>query len=147
MNMNTPASGTDTARPVTDWENRESKGAALVCKYGHDATQKKTAELRQRQEAYERSLPKDAIEAMGEISRNLADTGDYCTPEYAPRAALAIIKELSVNGGLDDSDEMNGAVYWLTTQALDALDGIEGNTIRARHIARQFHPMHKPFQA
>ena len=72
---------------------------------------------------------------------------DITEPQYAVRAALTIIQELSMKGGLDENEQMNEAVFWLTSQGLEGLCAIEKSTRRAKAIARQFHPMHEPYQA
>ncbi|WP_299739052.1 hypothetical protein [uncultured Roseobacter sp.] len=136
----------DAAR-VQDWENRAVKGAALACKSIYEDNKKEAEKLRARQEAYKKSLPTDPIEGMSEINRALKDTQEVDSLHYAPRAALEIIRELSMKGSLDGSQQMSDAVFWLTTQAIDGLTAIEEGARRSRDIAYSFHPMHQPYEA
>lgn len=137
---------TDQHRPVSDHENLEVKGAALCAKRVRDSEMEKIERLRKRQEEYHRSLPKDAIEAFSDICSSLKDEGEIDGAEFGARAALAILNELSTKEGAL-GDHLRREIYWLTTQGLRALDGIEAGSKRARHIASQFHPMHEPFRA
>ena len=138
---------TEASKPIQDWENREVKGEGMACKTVYDSHVAKVAELRQRQEAYEASLPKDPLEALAEINRTLKDTREMSEPQYAARAALEIIHQLATYGALDDSDQMNEAVYWLSCQGLDGLTLIEDSARKAMNIAHQFHPMHEACRA
>ena len=142
-----PEATSERLTPIQDWENRDVKGEALAAKELYDDHVAKVMKLRNRQEAYEASLPKEPLEALSEIRRTLADIDDLSSSEYAPRAALEIIHQLVTHGALDDSDQMREAVYWLVGQGLDGIGVIEGTTRRARNIARQFGPMHRPYQA
>ena len=135
------------ALPIQDWENRHVKGDALACKRVFEAHLAEVAELRQRQEQYEESLPKKPRKALAEIHRTLLDQRDISEPGYAPRAALELIYQLVAHNALDDSDQMRDAVYWLAIQGLDGLKKIETATARAQHIARQVHPMYEPYKA
>lgn len=137
----------EAPRPVADWENRAVNGAARACKRIHESEVAKVAELRQRQEEYEASLPKEPLDALSEINRCLHDTRDISAPEYAVRAALEIIHQLATHDALDESAEMKYAIHWLSGQAIQALTSIEGGTRRARNIAHQFHSMHETFRA
>ena len=128
--------------PIQDWENREVKGEGMACKSVYDDHVAKVAELRERQEAYEASLPKDPLEALAEINRTLKDTRELSEPQYAARAALEIIHQLATHDALDDSDQMKDAIYWLAGQGLDGLKIIDDGARRATNIAQKFHPMH-----
>ncbi len=138
---------TEAPRPIQDWENREVKDQALIGKDLLEARIARTTELRQRQEAYDASLPKDPIEALDEINMKLKELYDLSRPEYATRAALEIIHQLATHHALDDSEALSDALFWLTNEALDGLKIIEDKTRRAANIASQFHPSHKPFEA
>lgn len=133
--------------PVHDWENNQVEGKALVCKKIYDQHVERTAALRERQEAYEASLPKDPIEALQEIDRALLDIRCTSQPAYAARAALEIIYQLATHGALDDSEPLRESVYWLAGQGLNGLKATEDTTRRARNIAHQFHSRHQAFQA
>lgn len=98
-------------------------------------------------QAYERSLPDDPIAALSEINRALVETRDAGSPHYAPHAAIEIIRELSIKGSLDGSQQMSDAVFWLTTQALDGLTSIDSSILKSRDIAHKFHPTHQPYEA
>ena len=137
----------DELRPIQEWENDQVHGEAIACKKVYDVHLAKVTELRQRQEAYETSLPKDPIEAMAEINRTLKDTREFAEPQYAARAALEIIHQLATNGALEDSTQLKEAIYWLAGQGLDGLKIIEDGTSRARNIAQQFHPRHTVYRA
>lgn len=138
---------TPDAVRVEDWENRDVDGAAFAAKCIYEGNKSRSEKLRAQQEAYERSLPSDPEEALGEINKALKETRDVDGEHYAPRAALEIIRELSMKGSLDDSQEIADAVFWLTTQALEGLTSIEGGIRKSRDIAHRFHPMHKPYEA
>lgn len=137
----------ESPRPVEDWENRLVNGEGLSCKPVHDGHAARVARLRERQEAYEANLPKEPIEALNQITRTLNDCRETVSPHYAARAAIVIVRELALKGGLDDSDQINSAVLWLTSQGMDALDLIEDEVRRTRDIAQQFHPGHMPHRA
>lgn len=142
-------SANDTALPerVASWENRAVKGEALCVKTIHDDHASKVADLRKRQEAYEAGLPKDPVEALREVQKTLLDMSDLSEPEYAPRAVLEIIYQLTIHGALDGSAEIKDALYWLTSQGLEGLQAVENATERARDIAAQFSEHHRPFEA
>lgn len=106
----------DELRPIQEWENDQVHGEAIACKKVYDVHLAKVTELRQRQEAYETSLPKDPIEAMAEINRTLKDTREFAEPQYAARAALEIIHQLATHGALEDSTQLKEAIYWLAGQ-------------------------------
>lgn len=137
----------EAPRPIQDWENRRVKGEALFYKEGYNNHLERVSKLRERQEAYEASLPTDPIEAMSQINSRLSDIGDISGPEYAVRAALEIIHQLTTDRTLDDSDELKDAIFWLTRQGLNGLASIEESTQHVRAIARQFHPLNQPFRA
>lgn len=145
--MTDNAQKTKSPTPIHDWENRQVKGEGMACKKVYDDHVAKVAELRERQEAYEASLPKDPLEALADINLTLKDTSDIGEPQYAARAALEIIHQLATHGALDDSDQMKDAIYWLASQGLDGLRIIEDGTRRATNIARQFHPLHTVYRA
>lgn len=145
--MTNEIQNTVSPQPIQDWENREVHGEGMACKTVHDDHVSKVAELRQRQEAYEASLPKDQAKALTEINKVLCDSGDLDSPEYAARAALTIINELAAKGGMDDSPQMNNAVYWLSEKGLDGLQLIETGVKRSKDIAHQFHPAHDKYRA
>ncbi len=138
---------TQAPRPVQDWENEDVQREALAGKRVYDAHLAEVTKLRQRQEAYEASLPKDAVEAMDDIRESLKDLRDIDTPQYAPRAALTIVQELVLNGDLDGRGDIRNAVYWLSARGLDGLDLIESGSRRALDIASQFHPAHRAYEA
>ncbi len=138
---------TEAPTPIQDWENRQVKGEGMACKKVHDDHVAKVAELRQRQEAYEASLPKDPLEALAEVNRALKDMRETSEPQYAARAVLEIIHQLAIHGALDDSAHMEDAICWLTNQGLNGLKIIEDGTHRATDIARQFSPMHIVYRA
>ncbi|WP_138058676.1 hypothetical protein [Sulfitobacter geojensis] len=140
-------SANEELRPIQDWENREVDGKGLACKRVYDKHVAEVAELRQRQEAYEASLPKEPLEALSEINHAMKDPREIESPQYAARAALTILQELSMKGGLDNSDQINEAVYWLSCRGLEGLALIEEGTRKAMAIAHQFHPMHEKYQA
>lgn len=136
----------DAAR-VQDWENRAVKGAAFACKSVYEGNKQEAEELRARQEAYHKSLPTDPDEALQHINKVLNKTQDEDSMYYAPRAALEIIRELSMKGSLDGSQQIGDAVFWLTTQALDSLTSIEDGILKSCDIAQKFHPRHQPYEA
>lgn len=145
--MTKDISENNAPHPVQSWENRQVKGEALSSKCVHEQHVAKVAELRSRQEAYEASLPKEPGEALSEISRVLTGLDDSSEPQYAARAALEIIHQLTSFNALDDSEEMNDAIRWLSIQGLDGLKAIETASKRASDIAHQFHPRRTAFQA
>jgi len=134
-------------RPVTDYENDQVRGAATLPRSIFYAEQARLDQLRQRQEAYTASLPKDPVTALADVYSTLPELGEYAEPHYAARAALDIIHQLATHGALDDSLEIKQSVYWLTTQGLNAMRKIESANKRAKDIARQFHPHIEPFRA
>ncbi|WP_306111573.1 MULTISPECIES: hypothetical protein [unclassified Roseovarius] len=135
------------ARPVKDWENKEVKGDALAHKRIFEQHKNEVAELRQRQEQYEKDLPKEPKEALRDIHRTLMDTRDIAEPYYAPRAALELISLIASSSTLSDGDDARHALYWLANQGLNGLDLIDAATARSRHIAYQFEERHEPFKA
>lgn len=138
---------TAAPRPVDAEENREVDGHGLVCKKNFERHVATVAKLRARQEAYEESLPKDPVEALEEIRRALKDGSAMSEPEYAARAALEIIHQLTLHKALDGSDQMCDALAWLTDKGLDALKALEDGTSRAHDISRRFHKAYIPFEA
>lgn len=104
-------------------------------------------ELRQRQEACGASLPKEPQEALLEIERTIKYGEETDSTEYAARAALTIISEMTMRRGLDDSNEMNDAIYWLTRRGLEGLELIENSAIKVEEIARQFCQERQAFKA
>ena len=138
---------TENLRPVTDFENSRVNGEALCHKRLLEQHADDVQQLRQRQERYEASLPKDPTEAMRAICKAINDLTDEGGQSYAPRAALTILQELSMKGGIDDGPEMRGALLWLANEGLKGLKEIEDSTKLAQTIARGFHPMHEPFRA
>ncbi|MBB06341.1 MAG: hypothetical protein CML03_12660 [Pseudooceanicola sp.] len=147
MTNDTADLANEEPRPIQDWENLQVKGDGMACKEVYDDHVARVAELRQRQEAYEASLPKEPLEALAEINHTLHDMRDASEPQYAARAALEIIHQLADHGALDDSDQMKDAIYWLSGQGLEALTLIEDGARKAVNIAHQFHPMHKVYRA
>lgn len=133
---------------VTDRENREVAGQALVDKTIRERHEKRVAELRAKEKAYRDSLPSEPAEALAAISRGLPDMTDFHSREFAIRAALILARELAterlfVEGG----DELNDAMFWLTSRAIDGLAEAEAKVAHARAVAQQFNPMREPYQA
>lgn len=143
----TNAQETSTPRPIANWENDQVNGFAVTCKSVFDDHKEKVEALRERQEAYEKSLPSDPVEALDEITSILNKLDGITEPHYAARASLTIIKELSMNGGLDDSTQMSEAIYWLTNQGMEGLALMEDGVRRSNDISRRFHRMHKAYEA
>lgn len=137
----------EAPRPVSDWENYEVKGGALSCKDVYLKHLVEVDDLRQRQKAYVDSLPKDPTGALLEIHRTINDAGDIGADDYAPRAALEIIRSLATHNALDDSQHMRDAIIWLAEQGQGGLSSREASSQRAKDIALQFFPNHKPFRA
>ncbi|MEM0990820.1 MAG: hypothetical protein AAGK00_18275 [Pseudomonadota bacterium] len=136
----------ETPTPIQDTENRRVHGQGLACKMVHDDHVAEVTRLRQRQEAYEASLPKDQQAALREIakagSRDLRDVWDN---ECAARLAYVIIFELAdkINADLDLQD----ALRWLSRIGLEAVDRVEADMKHVHSIARQFQKVHTVYRA
>ncbi|MEM7720743.1 MAG: hypothetical protein AAF376_00065 [Pseudomonadota bacterium] len=137
----------DKPKRVEDWENREVKGEALAHKRVLETRAEKAARLRQRQEAYYASLPKEPLEALADIHRSLMDMRELAEPQYGPRAALEIMYQLATHNAFDESHQLKEALYWLAIQGLDGLKLVEDAQQRASDIAAQFHPAYEPYRA
>lgn len=138
---------TEASTSVTDWENRDVKGAALCCKLIHEQEQDKIKALREQQAAYVANLPKEPLDALNEINRVLADPRDLCEPEYGARAALTIINRLATGYALNDDVSLSEAIHWLSGIGLDSMDALQAGNQRSRAIAGQFSEHHQPFEA
>ena len=134
-------------RPVSDYQNELVNGDALVGKRLFDRHVAEVKMLRERQEAYEQSLPTDPAEAMSAICGAINGLTDEGGKGYAARAALTILQELTMKGCLDDGNEVRYALMWLANEGLKGLSAIEASTSLVQDIARGFHPMHEPFRA
>lgn len=141
------AAAPEEHRPVSDWENREVKGAASKCKTLHEAEKAKVAELRARQEAYYESLPTDAKQAVRAISKALPDVTDLFGKPFAVKACLIIVNEFACHNKMAEDEDFNHAMFWLANQALQGMHEIEAGLERARDIARHFSPLHEPYRA
>lgn len=144
---NERACANNTPQPIQEWENENVKGEALSRKRFHEEHLAEVNELRQRQEAYIASLPKNPSEALTEIHSTLLDPREIGEQHYAPRAALEIIHQLALKNGLEDDEGIRDAIYWLTSQALNGLNAIDAATQQAQEIAGQFHPRYEPYKA
>ena len=137
------ARANQAVRPIESWENQRVNGLAFVSKQELKFRNEQLTELRERQEAYEKGLPKEPEEALGEINTVLCDALDLA----GVKSALEIILQITIHGGLDDTEELHRAIHWLTSRGLDDLAQIEKAANHAKHIAHQFDSMHKPFEA
>lgn len=134
-------------RPVTEYENDSVQGAALAAKKIFDEEQEKVAKLRKQHQDYKESLPKDPIQALKEISRTLPHMNESLSDQYALKAALILVNELALRRDLDNCQDLNDAIFWLTSQGINALRMLEESNARAHDIAGQFHDTHRPFRA
>ena len=131
---------------VTDWENREVKGSALASKVIHEGHNDRVAELRSRQEVYQKSLPKDPTEALRAISKANCGGFDFCDDgNFGAKAALDIMLELTRVRALDEIDQ--DVVFWLVSQGCEAMDRAIEVSRLTNDIASQFHERHEPFSA
>ena len=144
---NKRACANDEARPVTDQDNRAVKGNALLHKTVYQDRLAQTAELRARQEEYERSLPKDPVEALREIYRFFDDWSDFDGPQSAVKSSLLIVNELASADPMHVNEDIKQAVDWLSWQGIDGLKEIEAQQQRVSEIARQFSDTYQPFEA
>jgi hypothetical protein len=141
-------SKTETPQRVTSHENREVGGEALVCKEVREHREERVAELRAREQAYWESLPDEPTEALNAVTRALPDMGDFDHKPYAARAALVLTHELAGNRlFVEGSDELNDAMFWLTSRAIEGLDETEAKVDHARAIATKLNSMQPPFEA
>lgn len=60
---------------------------------------------------------------------------------------MTIINDLALRRALDDGQDMNDAIFWLTYQAIQGLRLLEAGIERTHDIAGQFHDTHRPFRA
>ncbi|MFD1341447.1 hypothetical protein [Litorisediminicola beolgyonensis] len=137
----------EAPRPVSEWENNNVSGQACTCKRVHEKHVEEVKALRQRQEAYEASLPKEPLEALRAISAKMVVFEDQDDSSEAIRAALTLINELATHRIDLDYPDMHQALYWLTSEALTGFKEIERSNREAYKIARQFSPSHEPFRA
>ncbi len=134
-------------RPVQDWENRAVNGMAHSVKRIFEEDIESAKKLRERQEAYEKSLPKDPVEALRAIVNTLDSMEDLDSRYYPIKASIELLYELACKEGVFQDTEVRHSVYWLLCKAKDALCVLEAEHTKARAIARQFCPHHTPFEA
>ncbi|SFB82092.1 hypothetical protein [Tropicimonas isoalkanivorans] len=139
---------TEAPRPVADWENREVRGDVIVTKSLYDHRAAKVAKLRQRQEAYEASLPKKKGAALREIADLMGGlVGDLDEEAYAVHATLELLGAMASGEVFTDGAVDTDVLYWLVSRAREGLADIERKTRRAKDIAAQFSPLHQPYKA
>ena len=98
---------------MKDWECHKVNGKALCAKSIYDDNLAEVSVLCERQEADMASLLKDPVEALNAIRETLIDLREIDSDEgaFAPRAALEILNQLTANDAMDDSPQMNHALF------------------------------------
>ena len=136
----------EDARPIQDWENRQVDGKGRACKRVYDDHVAKVSELRQRQEAYEASLPKDRQAALEAISKlSIRDLRDVYENDCAARLAFVIIYELADK--IEEDVDITDALKWLSRLGRDAVDRLDADMQKVHNIAHQFHDMREVYRA
>lgn len=129
------ACATDTARPVTMWENEAVKGMALSCDKIHENDMDEIAALRARQGKYEASLPVDpcdVINAVQDLMQPKSETYPDRFEEslHLSHALRPMIEMLDLSHPGPDRD----ALLWITDRIMFGLEDVQRNLDRIGDI-------------
>lgn len=129
------ACATDTARPVSMWENAEVKGMALSCDKIHEMDMDKIASLRAQQAKYEASLPADHQEAIKAAQKVMHPEGEsypdgFEASLHLSHALRPMIEVLDLSHPGPDRD----ALLWITDKIMFGLEDAQRNLDRITDI-------------
>lgn len=122
-------------RPVTDWENEEVHGKALSCRKLFEMDLAKVQALREREAAWQASLPKEAEEACKAALKEICSQDNDWGEPFKEAVYLSFaLRPMIMHLRLDDHGPDRDALLWIVDRIQHRLEGEQARMDRVMDI-------------